>query len=70
MPAEDAVTTKSDLRAFFAVVPKPRVDVDAPDVFGFITAQRGGDGERRVVRLSDDEAGLAARTIKRRLSSL
>jgi len=51
-------------------VVKPPTDVDAADVFGFITEQRRGDDERRVVRLSDGESGLAARTIKRRLASI
>ena len=40
------------------------------DVFEFIAAQRRGRGDGRVVRLSDGEAGLAARTIRRRLAVL
>ena len=64
------LATHSDLRVFFAVVPKAPVDVEPADVFGFITEQRRGDGDRRVVRLSDGESGLAARTIKRRLASV
>jgi integrase/recombinase XerD len=60
----------SDLRAFFTLVAKSPTEVDAADVFGFITEQRRGDEDRRVVRLSDGESGLAARIIKRRLSSV
>lgn len=62
--------TASDLRAFFAVVPKAPPDVVTADVFDFITEQRRARGDGRVVRLSDGESGLAARTIKRRLSSV
>jgi site-specific recombinase XerD len=58
--------TVSDLRAFFAVIDKHPVEVTSSDVFEFIAAQRRGDG--RVVRLSDGESGLAARTIRRRLA--
>jgi len=59
----------SDLRAFFAVVGKPPHDVDVNDVLAFIAEQREPRHER-VVRLSDGEAGLSSRTIKRRLSSV
>jgi integrase len=56
-----------DLKTFFAVVDKDPVEVVAADVFDFITAQRG---DRKVVRISDGESGLSARTIARRLSSI
>lgn len=56
-----------DLKAFFAVVPKDPVEVCPVDVFEFLAHQRG---DRSVVRLSDHESGLAARTIARRLSSV
>ena len=56
-----------DLKAFFAVIDKDPVDVVATDVFEFLAHQRG---DRRVIRLSDRESGLAARTIARRLSSV
>jgi len=59
----------SDLRAFFAVVGKPPLEVDVHDVLAFIAEQREPRHER-VVRLSDGEAGLSSRTIKRRLSSV
>jgi integrase/recombinase XerD len=56
-----------DLKTFFAVVAKDSVDVVAADVFDFLADQRG---DRTVVRLSDGESGLSARTIARRLSSV
>ena len=62
------LATVSDLRAFFAVIDKEPAAVTAEDVFEFIAAQRRGDGDGRVVRLADGEAGLAARTIRRRLA--
>ncbi|MGO9457846.1 MAG: tyrosine-type recombinase/integrase [Acidimicrobiales bacterium] len=56
-----------DLKVFFTVVDKDPVDVVAADIFEFLADQRG---DRRVVRISDGESGLAARTIARRLSSI
>ena len=56
-----------DLKTFFAVVDKAPVEVVAADVFAFVAAQRG---DRTVVRISDGESGLSARTIARRLSSI
>ena len=56
-----------DLKTFFAVVGKDPTAVEAADVFEFLAHQRG---DRRVVRLSDRESGLSARTIARRLSSV
>jgi integrase/recombinase XerD len=56
-----------DLRTFFSVVEKAPVDVVAADVFDFLAEQRG---DRSVVRISDGESGLSARTIARRLSSI
>ena len=56
-----------DLKAFFSVVDKDPVDVVAADVFDFLAHQRG---DRKVVRISDGESGLSARTIARRLSSV
>jgi site-specific recombinase XerC len=55
------------LKAFFEVIVKDPVEVAATDVFEFLAHQRG---DRKVVRLSDRESGLAARTIARRLSSV
>ena len=59
--------TAFDLKTFFTVVTKPPVDVRPVDVFDFLIHQRG---DRKVVRIADGEAGLSARTIARRLSSV
>ena len=64
------IATSSDLRAFFVVIDKSPMEVTTKDVFEFIAVQRRGRGDGRVVRLSDGEAGLAARTIRRRLAVL
>jgi integrase/recombinase XerD len=56
-----------DLKTFFGVVGKDPADVVAADVFDFLAHQRG---DRTVVRISDGESGLSARTIARRLSSI
>ncbi len=60
----------SDLKIFFTVVARPPAEVTAADVFGFLAEQRAPRHGSRVVRLEDGEAGLAARTITRRLSSV
>jgi len=59
-----------DLKVFFGVVAKEPAEVTTADVFGFIKAQRAPRRGPKVVRLEDGEAGLAARTIKRRLASV
>jgi hypothetical protein len=56
-----------DLKTFFAVVGKDPLRVEAADVFEFLAQQRG---DRAVIRVSDRESGLSARTIVRRLSSV
>jgi integrase/recombinase XerD len=56
-----------DLKSFFGVVDKDPAEVVAADVFDFLAHQRG---DRTVVRISDGESGLSARTIARRLSSI
>ncbi len=56
-----------DLKTFFTVIGKGPLEVAAADVFDFLADQRG---DRTVVRLSDRESGLSARTIARRLSSV
>jgi integrase/recombinase XerD len=63
------VATAYDLQVFFTVVAKEPTVVSASDVLAFITAQRE---PRRppVVRLEDGQAGLSARTIKRRLATV
>lgn len=60
----------SDLKIFFGAVGKPPAEVTSADVFAFLCAQRAPRRGDRVVRLEDGEAGLAARTIARRLSSV
>jgi site-specific recombinase XerD len=61
---------RSDLGVFFTVVDKPPVEVTASDVLEFIAAQRRPRGDGKVVRLADGEAGLSARTIKRRVATV
>ena len=56
-----------DLKTFFTVVARDPVEVTAADVFEFLADQRG---DRTVVRMSDRESGLSARTIARRLSTV
>ena len=56
-----------DLKMFFSVIDKDPVEVVAADIFAFVAGQRG---DRTVVRISDGESGLSARTIARRLSSI
>lgn len=62
------LATVSDLKVFFSVIDKDPSAVTSADVFEFITAQRRGDGDGRVVRLADGGSGMAARTIRRRLA--
>jgi site-specific recombinase XerD len=62
--------TVSDLGVFFSVIDKDPLAVTSADVLAFITEQRRPRGSGRVVRLADGEAGLSARTIKRRLASV
>src|SRR3954451_15149729 len=59
--------TAFDLKTFFTVVDCGPLAVTSADVFEFLAAQRG---DRRVVRISDRESGLSARTIARRLSTV
>jgi integrase/recombinase XerD len=59
--------TAFDLKTFFTVVDRDPVTVTPADVFEFLADQRG---DRRVVRLTDRESGLSARTIARRLSTV
>jgi integrase/recombinase XerD len=59
-----------DLKVAFSVLDKEPADVTAKDVFRFITSQRAPRRSSKIVRIEDGEAGLSARTIKRRLTSL
>jgi hypothetical protein len=57
-----------DLKVFFTLVAKPPRRVRPVDVLAFMTAQRtGGDGRLQVAGAS---AGVSARTLRRRLSSV
>ena len=56
-----------DSKTFFTVIVKSPVDVEPADVFEFLAAQRG---DRSVVRMTDRESGVSARTIAWRLSSV
>jgi integrase/recombinase XerD len=58
-----------DLKTFFSVVGKAPTRVTPADVFAFIRAQYRGENATNVVRL-DGSAGVSARTIRRRLSSV
>jgi integrase/recombinase XerD len=63
-----------DLKVFFAAVGKPVEQVGSGDVLGFITAQRGGGGQGRRLRAVEfgggGSAGVSARTVARRVSSV
>jgi integrase/recombinase XerD len=64
------LATAFDLKVFFTVVAKDPVDVVTADVLAFIKAQREPRRGAKVVRIEDGEAGLSARTIKRRLATI
>src|SRR5436305_14786571 len=64
------LATAFDLKVFFSVVDKDPVEVEPADVLVFIKAQRQPRHGSKVVRIEDGEAGLAARTIKRRLATV
>jgi site-specific recombinase XerD len=57
-----------DLMVFFAVVGKPPAQVTAADVLGFVTAQHTGATVGRLQLAGG--AGVSARTVRRRLSSV
>ncbi|HVM35998.1 MAG TPA: tyrosine-type recombinase/integrase [Actinomycetota bacterium] len=59
-----------DLKVFFSTIGKEPAEVTARDVFDFIKAQRAPRRGSNLVRLEDGETGLAARTIKRRISTV
>lgn len=64
------LATAYDLKVFFTVVAKPPGEVTTRDVLGFIKDQRAPRRGRGVVRIEDGEAGLSARTVKRRVTSV
>ena len=59
-----------DLKLFFTVVGKDPAEVTNGDVLSFIRVQRQPLQGAEVVRIEGGEAGLSARTIKRRLASV
>lgn len=59
-----------DLKVFFSGIAKELGEVTTGDVLAFVKAQRAPRRGAKVVRLEDGEAGLGARTVKRRLASL
>jgi len=67
LSTEHPAAVAFDLKSFFAVIDKDPLAVVPADVFEFLADQRG---DRTVVRMSDGESGLSARTIARRLSSV
>ena len=64
------LATAFDLKVFFSVVGKEPAEIGEADVLAFIQAQRQPRRGATVVRIEDGEAGLSARTIKRRLASI
>lgn len=64
------LATAYDLKVFFSIIDKEPVDVVTADVLTFIKAQREPRRGATVVRIEDGEAGLSARTIKRRLATI
>jgi integrase/recombinase XerD len=64
------LATAYDLKVFFSVIDKHPAEVDTADVLAFIKAQRTPRRGVKVVRIEDGEAGLSARTIKRRLATI
>ena len=64
------LATACDLKVLFSVIGKDPGEVRRADVFAFLAEQRRPRRGAGVVRLEDGEAGLAARTIARRLSSV
>lgn len=59
-----------DLKVFFSVIVKDPAEVVPADVLEFIAEQRKPRHAPNVVRIEDGEAGLSARTIKRRLATI
>lgn len=68
--ANTLLAVASDLKAFFTVTGKPPAEIRSTDVLAFLEHQRRPRRGPQVVRIEDGERGLAARTIRRRLSSV
>lgn len=64
------LATAYDLKVFFDVVAVEPEAVTVDDVFSFIAEQRRPRLGEGVVRISDGEAGLSSRTIKRRITTI
>jgi site-specific recombinase XerD len=64
------LATAYDLLVFFSTIPKEPADVTTADVFAFLQAQRTPRRDPKIIRLEDRQAGLAVRTLKRRLASI
>lgn len=64
------LATAFDLKVFFTVVVKDPAEVTPTDGLSFVAAQRAPRRGAKVVRIEDGEAGLSARTIKRRLTTV
>lgn len=64
------LATAYDLKVFFTVIAKEPLEITTTDVLAFIEQQRRPRRGSNVVRLEDGEAGLSARTIKRRISTV
>jgi integrase/recombinase XerD len=64
------LATAYDLKVFFSVVGKEPGEVTTRDVLEFLRQQRSPRRGPGVVRLEDGEAGLSARTVKRRITSV
>jgi integrase/recombinase XerD len=64
------LATSFDLKVFFSVIDKDPAEVTSDDVLEFVKAQRAPRVAPGVVRIEDGEAGLSARTIKRRLATI
>lgn len=64
------LATAFDLKVFFLTVAKEPAEVVTADVLTFIKEQRRPRHGAKVVRIEDGEAGLSARTIKRRLATI
>jgi site-specific recombinase XerD len=64
------LATAFDLKVFFSIMGRDPAEVTPADVLAFIARQRAPRRGATVVRIEDGEAGLSARTIKRRLATL
>jgi site-specific recombinase XerD len=59
-----------DLKVFFTWAQREPAEIATRDIVNFVAAQRAPRTQSIVVRISDGGAGLSARTVARRLSSL